>query len=152
MVKKKAAKKTTSNKKLKKVNGTAARKKTKTTAGKRVDKANPGVRKGAAQTKQVKAEKTMPSETKPEKKKKKAKVKFKSVMLREEAISYFEAIVAGLKRGSIQIRQGDDALVLRPTPQLDVAVKAASRDQEESIEFEIRWRTASDSELTISTE
>lgn len=83
---------------------------------------------------------------------KKAKVKFKSVMLREEAISYFEAIVAGLKRGSIQVRQGDEAIELKPSPQLDVAVKAVSRDQDESIEFELRWRTASASDLTISTD
>lgn len=86
------------------------------------------------------------------KKNKKHKVKFKSAMLREEAISYFEAIIAGLKRGSIQIRQGDDVIALKPSPQLDVEVKAASKNQDESIEFEIRWRTASDSELTISTD
>jgi amphi-Trp domain-containing protein len=86
------------------------------------------------------------------KEKKKTRVKFKSAMLREEAISYFEAIVAGLKRGSVQIRQGDNAITLSPTPQLDVSVKAASKDEDESIKFEIRWRTASDSELTISTD
>jgi len=83
---------------------------------------------------------------------KKARVKFKSVMLREEAISYFEAIVAGLKRGSIQVRQGEEAIELKPTPQLDVSVKASSRDQDESIEFELKWRTASGSDLTISTD
>lgn len=90
----------------------------------------------------VKAEERMTSETTPEKEattlleellsadkngedkgltavkknKKKTKVKFKSVMLREEAISYFEAIVAGLKRGSIQFRQGDETVELKPTP------------------------------------
>ena len=92
------------------------------------------------------------SEPKKKKKKKKTKVKFKSVMPREEAISYFEAIVAGLKRGSIQIRQGDEALELQPAPQVDVAVKAASRDQDERIEFELKWRTTAESELTISAE
>ncbi len=127
--------------------------------------------KGTNKKKRVKAQKMMTSEMKPEKettaviekllpadktekkkKKKKNKVKFKSMMLREEAISYFEAILAGIKRGSIQIRQGDESVELRPTPQLDVSVKAASRDQDERIVFEIKWRTASESDLTISTD
>jgi amphi-Trp domain-containing protein len=150
----------------------------KKAAGKQLRK-KPATGKGTSRAINVKVAKKMTSELKPKKeaatmleellpadrtgegskresvekkKKKKSKVKFKSVMLREEAISYFEAIVAGLKRGSIQIRQGEDAITLKPTPQLDVAVKAVSKDQDEGIVFEIGWRTASDSELTISTE
>src|SRR5210317_677169 len=64
-------------------------------------------KKTPGRKKKVKSQKTVIRRMKPEKEeKKKTKVKFKSVMPREEAISYFEAIVAGLKRGSIQIRQG----------------------------------------------
>ncbi len=177
MVKKKAVQTTPGGKK----HGTSVRQKSaprKKAAGKQLRK-KPATGKGTTRAIKVKVEKKMTSEMKPKKdaatmleellpadnagkgnkhesaekkKKNKSKVKFKSVMLREEAISYFEAVVAGLKRGSIQIRQGDDSIVLKPTLQLDVTVKAVSKDQDESIEFEIRWRIASDSELTISTD
>lgn len=145
MVKKKTVKKITGRKKVKKI-AAGQGKKTKTKPEKKsaalleelLPAESAGSGKGHA-----------PVEKK--KRKKRTKVKFKSVMLREEAISYFEAIVSGLKRGSIKIRKGDDVIVLKPTPQLDVVVKATSKDQDENIEFQIRWRRPSDSELTIST-
>ena len=80
------------------------------------------------------------------------KVTFESVMPREEAISYFEAIVAGLKSGTLRIRQGEESLTLNPPAQLGVNVKAASKGEKEKISFEMTWRVPTEADLTISSD
>jgi len=81
-----------------------------------------------------------------------AKVTFESVMPREEAVSYFEAIVAGLKSGTLRIRQGEETVVLTPPDQLAVEVKAVRKGHKEKILFEIAWRVSSSADLTISAD
>ncbi|MCA8917493.1 MAG: amphi-Trp domain-containing protein [Planctomycetes bacterium] len=82
----------------------------------------------------------------------KASVEFEAPIQREEAVSYFETLVAGLKKGSIHLRQNDEELTLTPPAQLEVKVKASRKKDKEKLSFEIVWRTANASELLILSE
>ncbi|MCA8912469.1 MAG: amphi-Trp domain-containing protein [Planctomycetes bacterium] len=82
----------------------------------------------------------------------KASVAFEAPIQREEAVSYFETLVAGLKKGSIHLRQNDEELTLTPPAQLEVKVKASRKKDKEKLSFEIVWRTPNASELLISSE
>ena len=82
----------------------------------------------------------------------KASVEFEAPIQREEAVSYFETLVAGLKKGSIHLRQNDEELTLTPPAQLEVKVKASRKNDKEKLSFEIVWRTANASELLILSE
>jgi amphi-Trp domain-containing protein len=81
-----------------------------------------------------------------------SKVKFESQLAREEAVSYFEALVEGMKKGTIQLKQGSDSITLRPAGQVAVEVKASRKGDKEKITFEIAWRSgeAADRNLKIS--
>jgi amphi-Trp domain-containing protein len=81
-----------------------------------------------------------------------SKVKFESVLAREEAVSYFEALIEGLRKGTIQLKQGADNITLKPGPQVAIEVKAGRKGEKEKISFEIVWRTAAaeSSDLKIS--
>ena len=96
------------------------------------------------------------TETKDTKKKseepQKTEVKFQSVMPLEEAVSYFEAIVTGMKKGSIHFKQDDQSLKLSPPGHLSVEVKAGSKKDKQRISFELEWHTAGDKKLSISAE
>lgn len=81
----------------------------------------------------------------------KGKVKFSSSMQREEAVSYFEAIVAGLKQGTLHFKQGDSSLTVTPAPYIEVEVKAAKKGREEKVSFEISWRHQEPTDLEISS-
>ena len=72
------------------------------------------------------------------------KLSFERRMEVEEAVAYFEAIVAGLKKGSIQFRRGEQQLDLSPSSQVRVKVKATSKGSKEKLEFELGWETAPD--------
>lgn len=81
----------------------------------------------------------------------KAAVKFENTMALDEAVSYFEAIVAGFKKGTINLRSGDRNVTLTPTAHVEVEVKAVSKKKKEGITFEIMWKTPEQSALTISS-
>jgi amphi-Trp domain-containing protein len=78
-----------------------------------------------------------------------AKLGFESFLPREEAVAYFEAIVAGLKKGAIQFKQDDESLTLNPPSHLDIEVKASRKKGRERISFEVSWRAEEPSDLTI---
>ena len=80
----------------------------------------------------------------------KGKVKFESAMQREEAIAYFEAILSGLKQGTVHFRQGDRTVVLKPAAHMEVEVKASRKAKEEKISFEISWRVQEPADLEIT--
>ena len=84
--------------------------------------------------------------------KKKVSVEFDSAIQRDEAVSYFETLVAGLKKGSIHLRQNGQELTLTPPSQLEVRVKASRKKEKEKLSFEIYWRTSSANDLQISSE
>jgi len=83
--------------------------------------------------------------------KKSAKIKYESVLPREEAVSYFEAIVAGMKKGTIQLKQGDESVILKPADRVAVEVKGSQKGDTERISFELVWRHTSGSDLKISS-
>lgn len=74
----------------------------------------------------------------------KAKIRFESSLSREEAVSYFEAIVAGIRSGTVEFRQEDKTVVLHPGSQLDIGVKASRKGDKAKIAFEIAWRGDAD--------
>lgn len=79
----------------------------------------------------------------------KAKLKFESAMPRDEAVAYFEAIIAGLRKGAIQFRRGEETLAVAPAGHVEIEVKASRKGAKESVSFEIAWRTEG-TDLTIS--
>jgi len=79
----------------------------------------------------------------------KAKLQFESMLARDEAASYFEAIVKGLRKGSIHFHQSDDSVTLSPAEHVGVEVKASQKNGREKLTFELMWRTDRGSELTI---
>lgn len=81
-----------------------------------------------------------------------AEVRFENSMPIEEAVSYFEAIVQALKKGTIHLKQGENSLTLSPMAQLNVEVKASRKKDKEKISFGISWRSVTESDLTITSE
>ncbi|EDM81577.1 hypothetical protein PPSIR1_21709 [Plesiocystis pacifica SIR-1] len=70
---------------------------------------------------------------------KKVKINFEASMPRGEAVSYFDAIVGGLKSGRLEFRQDGDVLVLNPPEQLEIEVKASRKSDKGKVVFEIEW-------------
>ena len=89
-----------------------------------------------------------PAPAEPEEKPGKTKLEFESFLSRDEAAAYFEAIVKGLRQGSIHFHQRDEHLTLCPTEHVGIAVKAARKSGREKLTFELAWRTDTP-ELTI---
>ncbi len=59
----------------------------------------------------------------------------------EEAISYFEAIIASLKRGSVTITQAGKTLTLNPAQTMKIEVTAERKKDKEEIAIEMKWKT-----------
>ena len=74
-----------------------------------------------------------------EDKPKKVKIEFEATMPRGEAVSYFEAIVGGLRSGRLEFRQEGNNLVLSPPDQLSIEVKAQRKGNKGKVVFEIEW-------------
>lgn len=85
-----------------------------------------------------------------ESKKRKSKIKFAARMQRDEAVTYFRALVDGLAHGRIELKQGDDALDLSPAALVSVEVKAAAKGDKQKVSFELEWKTAAQ-DLDISS-
>jgi len=69
------------------------------------------------------------------------KINFDSQMTRDEAVAYFEAIVKGLRGGTIHFRRNDDELTLEVGTHIDVEVKASRKSKKQKVEIELSWRT-----------
>ena len=61
-----------------------------------------------------------------------------------EAVAYFEAIVVGLRNGSIHMRQGETDLTLIPTPKVAVEIRAGRKKKKEGFSFAVTWSQASE--------
>ena len=77
------------------------------------------------------------------------KLRFESPVGRDEVAAYFEAIVEGLRKGSLQFRQGEDALILSPPDRVEIEVKVERKSGREKLSFEIEWRTDEPEDLSI---
>ncbi|MEZ4331598.1 MAG: amphi-Trp domain-containing protein [Myxococcota bacterium] len=78
--------------------------------------------------------------------KKGSKLQFEGELDRSEVAAYLEAIVRGLRSGSLQFRREEESLALTPAERVDVSVKASSRKGREGVRFELEWRAPSESE------
>jgi amphi-Trp domain-containing protein len=81
----------------------------------------------------------------------KGKFKHDSTLRRDEAVAYFQAIVSGLKQGTIHFKQGDKELTVHPAPHLEVSVRASKKGKYQSVSFEIGWRPDHETELEITS-
>jgi amphi-Trp domain-containing protein len=70
---------------------------------------------------------------------KKLKVSFEDTMPRNEAVSYFEAIIGGLRSGRLEFKQDGETLVLNPPDRLEIEVKAVLKGDKGKVVFEIEW-------------
>lgn len=70
---------------------------------------------------------------------KKVEIEYEATMPREEAVSYFEALIAGLRSGHLEFRQGDRTLVLNPPGHVEIEVSAEQKGDKGKVVFEIEW-------------
>ncbi len=84
--------------------------------------------------------------------KEKAEASYEGSLPLEEAVSYFEAILLGMKKGQIHLRQGEEQLTLRPPAHLEIEVSASRKKQKERLSFEISWKVAPTDKLSISSD
>ena len=82
-------------------------------------------------------------------KSKKQKISYENSLPRDEAVSYFEAIVSGLKKGHLEFRQEGGAVDMDLPDHLDVEVKASRSDKKGKISFEISWKNTGSPDLAI---
>lgn len=80
----------------------------------------------------------------------KSKISFESVLPRDEAVAYFDALLSGLRNGALNFKQSDAALELTLPPQLGVEVKAERKGRKEKVTFELSWRQPDERDLKIS--
>ena len=69
----------------------------------------------------------------------KAKIQYRNQMHIDDAIAYFEAIVAGLKKNKLEVSKEDKSIVLEPQEQLIVEVKASTKPERSKISFKMSW-------------
>jgi amphi-Trp domain-containing protein len=70
---------------------------------------------------------------------KKVEIEYEAAMPRAEAVSYFEALVGGLRSGHLEFRQDDRVLVLAPPDHVEVEVTAQQKGDKCKVVFEIEW-------------
>ena len=81
---------------------------------------------------------------------KKRKIKFESKLDREDAVVYFQAILDGLRKGRLQLKQGEELLIFTPASKLALEVKAGKKDDKEKISFELSWHVEMPEDLEVS--
>jgi amphi-Trp domain-containing protein len=95
--------------------------------------------------------KEMARDTSKKREKEHKKIKYERRMKREEAVTYFTSLIAGLEKGTVQFKQGKDTVVLNPCDLVDVEIKAETKGREEKVTFEISWLTTSAQDISISS-
>jgi amphi-Trp domain-containing protein len=80
----------------------------------------------------------------------KNEVKFTNSMAVEETVAYLEAIVAGIKKKAVNLKQGEQKVTLTPNGEVEVDVRAVHKKKKESILIELSWRVEAPNELLIS--
>jgi len=81
----------------------------------------------------------------------KAKVNFESRMPREEAVAYFEALIIGIKKGTVQFKQGKESVAINPSDVIDVNFKARTKGLEQRVTFELSWRAKEDGNFSVTS-
>ena len=76
----------------------------------------------------------------------KSRVKFENSLARLEAAAYFDAIVAGLRKGALNFQQGEDAIAFALPDHVEIELKAERKKSREQISFEITWHVGEEPE------
>lgn len=84
-----------------------------------------------------------------EKAPRKRKISYENTLPRDEAVSYFEAIVTGLKKGQLEFRQEDESVTMDLPDRVDVEVKASRNEKKGKISFELSWKNTGSPDLAI---
>jgi amphi-Trp domain-containing protein len=92
---------------------------------------------------------TKPQRSEPDEPREPTKLSFEGVLAREEAATYFEALISGLRKGQIRFRRSNESLLLAPSAQVHVEVKASRKTGKEKLAFEMSWSTPTDHDLQI---
>lgn len=80
----------------------------------------------------------------------KGKFKFDSELEGAEVATYLEALADGIRRGRLQLKQGDRALTLSPTTgPVCIELKAARKKDKQKIELELSWTVPPEVELSV---
>lgn len=69
----------------------------------------------------------------------KEKVKSKSVMTREELISYLETVLTGLKQGALILDNEERPMILRPSDAIEAEVEVKQKADKEKVELKLCW-------------
>lgn len=56
-----------------------------------------------------------------------------------QAAAYLEAVLAGLKSGTVCVQRGEEYLVVKPAALVEVEVEAKSKKGKESLSLELSW-------------
>lgn len=70
----------------------------------------------------------------------KQKIKIEGVMQFTDLNVVLEQLIADMKKGTLAVQVGDEALVLHPCPSVNVVVKAATTKDAETFHLEISWK------------
>jgi len=70
----------------------------------------------------------------------KQKIKIEGVMQFADLSVVLEQLIADMKKGTLAVQVGDEALVLHPCPRVNVVVKAATNKEAETFQLEISWK------------
>lgn len=71
---------------------------------------------------------------------KKTKICYSGSITRDELIRYFEAVVVGLRQGTIKFAQESQVVALHPGDTVEFQLKAARKAHLEKVVFELSWR------------
>lgn len=83
---------------------------------------------------------------------KKRKLSFESFLGRDEAVAYFEQVLAGLSDGSVELRQGENGLSLSPGAEVGFELVASQKGKKEKLSIEFSWRAEKgDADLSIES-
>jgi amphi-Trp domain-containing protein len=74
---------------------------------------------------------------------KKQKIKFTEQQALDTCVRQLEALLEGLKAGTLSLSQGDEKLWLRPGGTVDIELRAEQSGDRESLELKLGWRRAS---------
>lgn len=69
----------------------------------------------------------------------KDKYKSKSLMTRDELTTYLEALLAGLRHGTLILDNEERPLVLRPSDTIEAEVEIKQKGDKEKVELKLSW-------------
>ncbi len=73
----------------------------------------------------------------------KLEIEFASKLHRDEVLIYFESILDGLKKGSLQLKQSGKLLDLAPAEAMDIEVKGSKKADKQKLSIKLSWRLIS---------